>query len=162
MPDYQRGKIYKIVSGDLTYLGSTTQPTLAKRLAEHVSCFKRWKEGKRHFITSFPLIESSDYTISLIELCPCGSKDEMTARERFWIESMTCVNKSVPGRTKKEWEETNKDHTREQRKEFREANKEKIAEQKRVYREENKEYLAVKRKAYYQKIKGVMKSNTNI
>ena len=34
MPNYQNGKIYKITSGDLIYIGSTTQ-SLAKRWGDH-------------------------------------------------------------------------------------------------------------------------------
>jgi hypothetical protein len=47
--NYQNGKIYRIdcLSTGEVYIGSTCQPTLAKRLAEHVSSFKHWKEGKR-------------------------------------------------------------------------------------------------------------------
>ena len=45
--DYQKTKIYKIISdvGDKIYIGSTTKDTLAKRMAEHRSCYKRWKAG---------------------------------------------------------------------------------------------------------------------
>ena len=141
MPDYQRGKIYKIVSGDLVYIGSTCEPTLAKRLANHVSDYKLWKANKRGFVSSFPLIESGDYTMCLIELHACGSRDELRARERFWIESMTCVNRSIPGRTQKEWEEAHKDHIRERDKSHYEANKEQICDQKRAYYQANKERI---------------------
>jgi len=154
MPDYQKGKIYKIVSGDLVYIGSTCEPTLAKRLATHVADYKRWKAGKRRGVSSFPLIESGDYTISLIELCPCGSKDEMTARERFYIETMTCVNKSVPGKTRQEYYEENKDHIHEQQKIWEEVNKEQIAERKRAYYIANKEHINARNTAYYLKNKG--------
>jgi hypothetical protein len=104
MPDYQKGKIYKITSGDLIYIGSTCEPTLAKRLANHVKNFKVFQTGKGGSnVSSYQLIETGTYEITLVELFPCGSKDELTARERFHIENTACVNKRIPGRTKKEY-----------------------------------------------------------
>jgi hypothetical protein len=153
MPNYQNGKVYKIVSGELVYIGSTTQPTVAKRLAQHVGDYKCWKAGKRNFTTSFQLIESGDYNISLIESYPCNSKDELTARERFWIESMTCVNKCIPCRTKKEWNESNKEQIAEQKKMYREKNKEQISEQLKAYRETHKEQILEQKRAYQEKNK---------
>jgi hypothetical protein len=105
--DYRLAKIYKIESlnpddeSDI-YIGSTCEPTLARRLAKHVSDYIRWKNGKKHFITSFTIIEGGNYDIVLIEDCPCTRQDELHKRERFYIESISCVNKFIPSRTKKE------------------------------------------------------------
>jgi hypothetical protein len=139
MPDYSKSKIYKITSGDLTYIGSTCEPTLARRLADHVSKYKRWKDGKNRLTTSFQLIEKGDYQITLIELCPCGSKDELTSRERYWIENMVCVNKRIEGRTKKEYREANKEAYAEQQKAWREANRDKKNEYKRAWRADRRD-----------------------
>jgi len=144
MPDYQNGKIYKITSGELTYIGSTCEPTLARRLAGHVGLCKSWKEGKKNYITSFQLIETGQYEITLIELFPCGSKDELTARERFHIETNKCVNKNIPMRSKAEWREVNKETLSEKKKAYYEANKEVFLEKQKAYNEANKEA----RKAY--------------
>ena len=51
MPDYSKGKVYKITAGGLTYIGSTTQ-TLSKRLAKHRSYLKEPNNG----ITSLQLL----------------------------------------------------------------------------------------------------------
>ena len=42
MIDYSKGKIYKIVCNNtgLIYIGSTCEPTLARRLAKHVGNYK--------------------------------------------------------------------------------------------------------------------------
>ena len=137
MPDYQRGKIYKITSGDLTYIGSTCEPTLAKRLANHVSHYKFWLNGKRAHYTCIPLIATGQYEITLIELYPCNSKDELTARERFHIETNECVNKVHPGRSKKERYEDTKEIVLEQRKAYYEANKDTIIERRKAYYDAN-------------------------
>jgi len=150
MPDYSRAKIYKITAGELTYIGSTTQPTLARRLAGHVGDYKQWKAGKMNFISSYPLIETGQYEITLIELFPCTSKDELTARERFHIESTVCVNRHIPGRTYKEWCEANADKLREQWKTYHEANKDTIREYHKVYSLANKDTAREYRKAHYE------------
>jgi hypothetical protein len=118
MPNYQQGKIYKITSGDLTYIGSTTCSTVARRLVEHVSKFKGWKNGKGLNTTSFQLIETGNYEITLIELFPCNSKDELHARERFHIEANVCVNRIHPTRTKKEYYDEYKEQKKKQQTEY--------------------------------------------
>ena len=135
MPDYQRGKIYKITSGDLTYIGSTCEPNLARRLAEHVCAFKRWKAGtlKTNY-SVFPLIETSQYEITLVELCPCNSKDELTARERFYIETNECVNKKIPARTKQEWREDTREENKMKQQIYRDTNRDIINKRRREQR----------------------------
>lgn len=154
MPDYARGKIYKITSGELIYIGSTCEPTLAKRLAQHMTNYKRWKDGKRGNTTSFQLIDTGNYEITLVELCACGSKDELTARERHWVETTPCVNKIIPGRTPKEYKEHHKEDIKEYQKNFskkyRDDNKERIKEQKKKFREDHPEINKEKCKAWYQ------------
>jgi hypothetical protein len=150
MPDYQRGKIYKITSGDLTYIGSTTENTLARRLSSHVKDYKRWKDGKTHKITSFQVLELGNYEITLLELCPCQSRDELTARERHWVETLQCVNRCLPGRTRKEYKEEHKEIITEWNKQYQEDNKEQIKEQRRNFREDHKEEIKVQSKIYFE------------
>ena len=132
MQDYSKSKIYKIfcnLTGE-TYYGSTCN-TLTKRVSSHKADFNFWKNGKRGYVKSYDIIERGDYDYSLVEECPCENKEQLHARERYWIENNDCVNKCIPGRTNKEWREANKEHIAEQKKEYRDANKEKIAENKR-------------------------------
>ena len=101
MPNYKNSKIYKVVSpGMLPYFGSTTQ-ALSSRLTQHVSKYKKFGMGVGGY-TSRYLIHTGQYQIFWIEDCPCDRKEQLKARERFYIESYECVNKCVPGRTKKE------------------------------------------------------------
>ena len=48
MPDYQQGKIYKIVCNTtgLLYIGSTTQKFLSSRLSGHMRNYKKTFEWK--------------------------------------------------------------------------------------------------------------------
>ena len=153
MPDYQKGKIYKIVDlgTDECYIGSTCESTLARRLADHVSKYKRYKEGKARnfkYITSFDILENDNYDIQLIENFPCESRDELHAREGHWIKKIDCVNKFIAGRTKKEYYNNNKETIIQKSKRYHVANKEKRTEQQKQYREVNKETLSEYNKRY--------------
>ena len=95
MPDYQQGKIYKIecnVTGKV-YIGSTCEPILARRLAQHVGNYKCYLNGKSNYVTSFDVLQNGNYDIVLIESYPCNSKDELHARERYHTNNKDCVNK---------------------------------------------------------------------
>mmetsp|Transcript_51460 Transcript_51460/g.101608 ORF Transcript_51460/g.101608 Transcript_51460/m.101608 type:complete len:92 (+) Transcript_51460:100-375(+) len=86
MVNYHLGKIYKIVDLDSNkcYIGSTCEPTLARRPAKHVSNYKQYLQGKGSNISSFIILEMDDYDIVLLEKYPCNSKDELHARERYF------------------------------------------------------------------------------
>jgi len=98
---YQRGKIYKLVdnTSDKVYIGSTCEPILARRLAIHVSQYRAYSSNgrKTNYVSSFEILKNMDYDIILIENFPCNSKDELLARERFYSDTLECVNKNRPG-----------------------------------------------------------------
>ena len=138
MPDYKQGKIYKIVCNvtGKVYIGSTIE-TLARRLAGHRTAYKTFKEGKSTNVTAYQIIEQGNYDIVLIETCPCESKDELHKRERYFIESLDCVNKIIPTRTKKEYIQENIEKIRERRKQYCLENIEKITERRKQWRIDN-------------------------
>ena len=147
MPDYSKSKIYEIVddSTGKRYIGATCEPSLAQRLASHVSAYKKYKAGKHHYVTSFKILENNSYHINLLESYPCTNKDELNAKERKWIESTECVNKHIPGRTTKEFFKQyyvkNKDKILAQQKENYRKNKDKICKRVKKYRDEHKDKL---------------------
>jgi hypothetical protein len=132
MPDYQLGKIYKIVCNvtGKVYYGSTCEPTLARRLAKHVGEYCCYKKGTKHYVSSYSILENDNYCIVLVEKYPCNDKMELLQRERFYIENNECVNKYIPNRTKKEYYEDNKDNLIDCMKKYKQDNKEKIAKHK--------------------------------
>jgi hypothetical protein len=108
MPNYANSKIYKMVSFNLPgmpYYGSTTIE-LSKRKGKHVSEFKQFGLGVGG-CTSRIVIAAGDYDIIWVEDFPCERKDQLKARERYYIENNVCVNKNLPGRTLKEWHQAN-------------------------------------------------------
>ena len=120
MVNYQESKIYKIVSSntDKCYVGSTTK-SLSKRLSghkAHMNCGRN--------TTSKQILELGNYSIELLELFPCNSKKELCERERYYIDTLNCVNKVIPCRTLKEWSLDNKEEQSNKLKKYRIDNKE--------------------------------------
>ena len=144
MVNYENGKIYKLVNDELnlTYYGSSCNE-LRKRLNAHKS------KAKDKKCTSYKLFESGSVKIYLVEKFSCNDKMELNQRERFYIENNECVNKFIPCRTRKEWDENNKEKILLQCKEYKEDNKEKIKEYQKEYKEDNKEKLKQYKKEYY-------------
>ncbi len=151
--DYKNGKIYKIesCSGDKIYIGSTTKKYLCQRFYEHKSSYKRWKDGKCTKTMAFELFDEyglDQCKIILLELCPCESKDMLTAREAFYIKNNECVNKQIPQRSKLEYYADNKENCSQRSKGYYKSHSFEIKERTRQYSEDHKEETAAYKKAY--------------
>jgi hypothetical protein len=154
---YQQGKIYKLISSqtDKIYIGSTCKKYLSQRLTAHKNSYKLYlKNNTCDYITSFEILKLEDVEIILIETYPCNSKDELTARERHWMEQhkdiiinkvRPIINKEDKKEYYKEYYEDNKEHKKEYYKQYCEANKEQIKEQRKQYREAHKESIKEKK-----------------
>ena len=143
---YETGKIYQIVcnvTGEV-YIGSTRQD-LQYRLNKHIN------DGT---CSSKQIIERGDYTPSIIEDYPCRNENELLWRERYYYDTMECINVIRPIVTEEErilnrrvWYENNKEHVAEKCAQYREDNKEKCKKDQKKYQEDH----AVKIKAYKKK-----------
>ena len=156
MPNYANGKVYKIWSPshpDEIYIGSTTQP-LAKRIGGHRTQYKQYQNGKSRYFTSYKVLEHGDAKIELIEQVNCKCRDELIAREGYYIRTLNCVNKVIPDRTTKEYYQDNRQEKLQQNKQWRENNKDKLKQ----YREQNKDRIAQTDKLKYQKNKEKIKA----
>jgi len=107
MVNYSNGKIYKIEptveyeEGDI-YIGSTTKLYLSQRMDTHRSNFKLWKNNKYRKVQIFEIFEKygvSNCHIVLLETVNANIKEELLAREKYYIKSIKCVNKHNPLRT---------------------------------------------------------------
>jgi hypothetical protein len=158
MPDYSKGKIYKIWSPSHEevgcYIGSTTQP-LYKRFSSH----KTRTSKKTNSCSSKILFEYEDTRIDLLEEYPCENREQLNAKEGEWIRKENCLNKNIAGRTLKEYYQDhkerirqyqyeNKDKIRERRKRFYLANKDELCEKARRYYEMNRERIIERVKKY--------------
>jgi hypothetical protein len=145
MPDYQQGKIYKIVCNEtgLTYYGSTVKPRLSERMSNHRGMFKAYKEDpiSNKYVSSFQVLERNNYEYSLVESYPCNTKDELHARERYYIENNECVNRSIPSRTKAEYRDDHKPEIAEYNKLYYEANRHTLLEKAKHIDETKRERI---------------------
>jgi len=140
MPNYQNGKIYKLVSNisNDIYIGSTVNK-LSHRLNMHK--YKTNKCVSKQLFANDAVIQ-----IILIELCPCNNKMELTAREHHYITTLVCINKCIPFVTdiaivngdNKEWQKA-----------YQRAYYELNADKNKAYYDLHADELAVKHKAYY-------------
>ena len=137
MPDYQKGKIYKLwsPSKNLIYYGSTVE-TLASRLAKHKSHYKKHNDDntKTNYIASFLILDCEDYKMELLENYPCNNRQQLERKEGEYIKNNECVNKVIAGRTDLE---------------YRLDNVNKLKEQCRIYKSNNANILKEKAKQYY-------------
>ena len=101
---YSRAKIYKLVNSvnDKIYVGSTIL-TLPQRKAVHKTDAK--KALKRPVCKQLNEIGWTNVDIVLIENYPCSSMEELTARERKWIDKLKpMLNHKLPGRTQAQYQ----------------------------------------------------------
>jgi hypothetical protein len=160
---YKNAKIYKIVdntNGNI-YVGSTCKK-LCQRLAHHRSDYKRYLEGKYHYISSFNILENNEYDIILLENVEnCKSKEHLRARERYYIESLNCVNKRIEGRTKKDYYIDNKEIIIQTQKEYYNDHKTSKLIYQKSYYNKNKEEIKSKKETKFTCCCGGYYSNNN-
>jgi hypothetical protein len=114
MSKYQKGKIYKLVNDEMPdkiYFGSTIND-LNIRLSQHKS--------KSNKSTSKILFEKGNVKIILVEEYPCENRKQLEKKERNYIENNECINKNIPTRTLKEYNEDNKEKIKERIKKYNE------------------------------------------
>lgn len=121
MTNYQNGKMYQIYSqnSDKVYIGSTCS-LLRKRLQLHEGNYRAYKKGNANYITAFDVMKEGDYDIALIEHWPCESKQKLEEREGYWVKKYkqtdNCINKFIPGRTRKQYRQDNAEIIKSKRK----------------------------------------------
>lgn len=122
MPDYQKGKIYKIISDhtEKCYVGSTCQ-TLPNRMKSHRSDIKG--------TTASQIMCFDDARAELIEDFSCHTRKELLTRETHWMRELNCVNQIKPIITDEE--------RKANAKQYRIDNKEYIAEEKKKWHAAN-------------------------
>ena len=129
MTKYNNGKIYKIEpicdydEGDI-YIGSTTNTRLCERMTKHRHDYKKQGEKKTTAFKIFDKYGIENCRILLLENFSCETRDELQAREGYYIRSLKCVNRIMNGRTDKQYREDNKEKKKSTDKLYYEKNKE--------------------------------------
>ena len=85
MPNYQLAKIYKIVDDidDIVYVGSTSQRLLCERMRDHRHKARSGSTAPIH--QHMRSVGVDRFRIVLVEDFPCGRREQLTAREDFWM-----------------------------------------------------------------------------
>ena len=157
---YKNGKIYKIIDigYSMCYIGSTIQP-LSKRFGHHRDTFET------HPCSSaiiFKTYGKENCKCELIENVPCENKEQLKAREGFYIETMECVNKFIAGGKKSDWDkryyEKNKETHLAKSKAYYQDHKDEIKAQKQIYRENTREHKRQVDKQYRQNNRDMLKA----
>ena len=161
MPDYQNSKIYKLVSNKTSdiYIGSCLM-RLSTRLCNH-------KNIANTTVSKKLFINEAIITIVLIENFPCNNKNELKARELYYITTNNCINVNKPfvceipfsnikawnKEYQKEYYAINAEHLKSKAKEYQQANPDKHNSNQKKYDDSHKE----QRRARYAKKKLALK-----
>ena len=141
MVNYQNGKIYKIIdnTNNNFYVGSTCEK-LCRRLQKHKASYKCYLNPnvKQGFMRSFNIIKNGDFKIILIEEYPCESKEQLLAREQYFIDKIDCINHNNTIHKSKEyqqnWRNNNREHYNKKSRDWADKNRDKKKESGRFYR----------------------------
>jgi hypothetical protein len=142
---HEIGRVYAIRSfqTDKIYIGSTFQP-LHKRLYEHKFNYKQWQNNKYYYITSFELIKYDDCYIELIDEYKNLNKKQLEKFEGEHIRKNNCTNRSIPGRTKKEYYQDNMNKIKEQRNNYYLEKSDEVKKRASEYRQNNADKIKEK------------------
>lgn len=146
---YQNGKIYKVINinePDKFYVGSTCNP-LCKRMVLHRSACKKESDNRKFYI-SMREEGIENFKIILIENYPCDSKDELRAREQYYIEQLNPVFNMKSAYSTEEHKKQYYEANKEQIKQYYEANNEQIKQQKKQYYKLHREEILKRKKEY--------------
>tara|TARA_R110000851_G_scaffold50612_1_gene120817 strand:+ start:157 stop:732 length:576 start_codon:yes stop_codon:yes gene_type:complete len=148
--------IYRLTDGELDYYGQTEDPK--QRETDHK------KPSSQKCMSK--LLDKSKMKLHIIHRL--YTQEEADETEEFYQLNFPCVNKTITGRTKQEYYQTNKDLIKKknvaqyqrdrdkklkQKAEYYKKNKDKIAAKKAIYREEHKEKIKSQVTEYREKNK---------
>jgi len=130
--DYNNTIIYKIVCNNLdikdVYVGHTTDFT--KRKHQHKNICNNVNSKSHNFKVYNSIRENGgwdNWSMIEIEKFECQDKNEATARERYWFETLKAnLNGCFPTRSRKEYKEMHSDKIKLESKDYYKRNKEKI------------------------------------
>ncbi len=131
--DFGKSQIYKITNdyNDDVYVGSTCD-LLTKRFSGHKRSSKTEEKKNRPIYKLMNEIGFERFRIELIEDYPCTDKYELRQRETYYIREIGTLNSKIECRTRKQYQEDNKEQIQKQRKTYYESNKDKILDEQKV------------------------------
>jgi hypothetical protein len=129
---YSNTLVYKICCKDPTitdcYVGHTTNK--AKRKQNHKKSCNN-PNDKSYNLYVYRFIRNNggfdNWEFIVLEEFSCENRNQAELRERYWLETLCAsLNKIIPTRTKKEWNEENRENIKESKKKYYKDNKERL------------------------------------
>jgi hypothetical protein len=154
--DYKNGKIYVIRNhiNDKVYVGSTTQ-SLSKRWGEHKKIIRTHNEKQKKLIEAYKSVGVENFYIELVEDHPCENKEQLTAREGYYIRQFDSYNNglngNIAGRSKKQWLVDNEDERKTYLQQYKKDNEEHLKQYYKDYKSTHRERYSKQGKEYYRK-----------
>ena len=153
MPDYQKGKIYKVCDNGYNhcYIVSSIE-ALSSRMSKHRESYKLYLQGKAKYVCIYDLFDEfgcKNCKIELVELYPCNSKAELHSREGHYQQKYDCINKRIAGRSQKQYQEDNRELVSMTHKKYYQKYKEEIKARVKEYSEKNREAVLQNKRDYY-------------
>ncbi len=139
---------------DKIYIGSTINK-LKERLIGHKSDYKRWKDGKSRFVSSFEIIKYDDCYIELIKEIVC-TKQQLLILEGEEINKYdNCININIAGalindeqykcKYNKTYKEQHKEYTKDYNHNYKRSEEYHTEEKKAARKEANRKYYLKKK-----------------
>lgn len=159
--DYQKTIIYGIFSNDPSlgycYIGHTTDIT--RRRSDHKTRSNSVNEKDKKY--NYPLYTTIrnnggwlGFTMRVIEIFPCVSRLEASARENhFFHFYKATMNGQVPNQTRKESNAIYYGNNKDELKIKRHDNRDEYLNYQKKYNEINKDMIKLKKQSYYQRKK---------
>ena len=93
---YADARIFKLIdnTNQNVFIGGSVRD-LCQRLANFKSKYKSYLKNKSNkYLLEYEILKSNNFSIELVEMCPCKNKDELN-KQIYKIVSMTeCINKN--------------------------------------------------------------------
>jgi hypothetical protein len=153
--DYSNTYFYKIVCKDLnikdTYVGHTTNFTV-RRNGHKTNCLNPNAINHNTYVYRFIRDNGGwdNFDMVLIDREACADRLDSEKKERMYIEELNAtLNQFIPSRTRKEWDEENKEKIQEYKRNWHMNNRDRLLERKREIYLEKQEEIKTKTKQYY-------------
>ena len=164
MPKYENAVIYKLCCKDASitdeYIGSTCNKYKRKQ-GHKRDCNNKNRKGYDSPVYQFIRANGGfeNWDLIVLEEYSCESKVQLEMKEREWIElRKPTLNRNVPTRTSKEYNDTYKEEHRQYYQEHREERLQYLKQ----YQEEHIEEIKERRKQYYEENKDEINENQRI
>lgn len=152
MPDYSKTVIYKITCNDPevtdVYVGHTVN--FYRRQYNHSSVCNNKKSKRYNFLVYQTIRDNGgwlNWSMVEVEQFPCADVYQAIAREGYWYKELNgTLNYCVPSRTKKEYNQDNREQINEKQRQYIQTNKEQIIEKKKQWYQDNREQILKKAK----------------